>query len=316
MSQPSNLYSTYDAVNSNKEDVMDALQNVAPFDTPLLSKLQRTKSKNRKHEWLTDTLDSPSTANAHAEGADFSGEGITAPTREYNACQIFKKPFVVSETQEAVDKHGRKSDISLAKVKKAKAIKTDIESMFFDNNASVDSAEGTARELGGLPAWMETNVSRGSGGSNGGSGTSAATNGTQRAITESMLLSVGESIWNNSGDSDDLMLVAGSFNTRQIATFAGSATPTIDASKGNRVNMVEIYRTNLGTYKVVPCRHVATRDVFLLQPKYLALSVLRPLKFQEYKKDGDNRKVEGIIECTLEVRNEKAHGHIADLNTA
>ena len=51
------------------------------------------------------------------------------------------------------------------------------------NNAAVTGDATTARETGGLGAWFTSNVSRGGGsGASGSSGTTAAGEGTQRAI--------------------------------------------------------------------------------------------------------------------------------------
>lgn len=322
MTQPTNLYSSYDAAStvpggSIREDLGNRVWNVAPSETPLGSELKRTTAKNRKHEWLLDTLDAASSTNYHAEGSDFAASAITAPTRKNNVCQISKKDFTISETQEVVDKAGRDSEVAYQYALKAKALKTDIESQILANNAAVDTNEATARELGGLPAWIETNVSRGSGGSNGTSGTTAATDGTQRALTESLLLSVAQSLYTNSSTSERMMLLTGAFNKRVIATFSGSGTRTFDAMSKKVMNNVAIYETPFNQVLTVELdRYIRTREVMLLQPDYLALAFLRPISRQKFAKDGDNQKHGLVCEYTLEVRNEKALGIVADLNDA
>ena len=46
---------TYEAVG-NKDDVSEIITNIAPYDTPLYSRLRRTKATAVTHEWLEDTL--------------------------------------------------------------------------------------------------------------------------------------------------------------------------------------------------------------------------------------------------------------------
>ena len=322
MTQPTNLFSTYDAASSVpggsiREDLSSIIYNVAPTETPLFSSIEKVKAKNRKHEWLTDTIDTASSTNYHAEGADFSAGAITAATRLSNICQISKKEFVTSGTAEAVDSVADNTKVAYQYVLKGKALKTDIETQLFANNAAVDSGESTARELGGIPAWLTSNVSRGSGGSSGSVGTTPATDGTQRALTESLLLPVCQSMYENSGVSDNLTLYTGAFNKKVISTFSGSGSRTFDAMAKKIVNNVMVYETPFEQLmKVQLNRFMRSREIIAVAPEYLAVATLRPMQRVTYAKDGDNQKHGIVIEYTLEVRNEKALGIVADLSAS
>lgn len=46
---------TYAAVG-NKDDVSEIITNIAPDDTPLYSRIGRSKATQVIHEWLEDTL--------------------------------------------------------------------------------------------------------------------------------------------------------------------------------------------------------------------------------------------------------------------
>jgi hypothetical protein len=59
-----------------------------------------------------------------------------------------------------------------------------------------------------------------------------------------------------------------------------------------------------------------TRDALVLDPEYAAMAYLRPFQTNELAKTGDSEKTQILAELTLEVRNEAAHGIIADLNFA
>ena len=49
---------TYEAVG-NKLDMSEIITNIAPDDTPLFSRIGRTKATATTHEWLEDTLGEP-----------------------------------------------------------------------------------------------------------------------------------------------------------------------------------------------------------------------------------------------------------------
>jgi hypothetical protein len=65
---------------------------------------------------------------------------------------------------------------------------------------------------------------------------------------------------------------------------------------------------------VVPNRFMRTRDALVLDPEYAALAYLRPFQTNELAKAGDSDKTQVLVEVTLEVKNEAAHGIVADLD--
>jgi hypothetical protein len=54
-------------------------------------------------------------------------------------------------------------------------------------------------------------------------------------------------------------------------------------------------------------------QAFVLDPEYAAIAYLRPFQTNELARTGDSEKTQLLVEYTLEVKNEKAHGIIADL---
>ncbi len=55
-------------------------------------------------------------------------------------------------------------------------------------------------------------------------------------------------------------------------------------------------------------------DTLVFDPHYAALAYLRPFQTNELAKAGDSDKTQVLVECTLEVKNEAAHGIVADLD--
>ena len=56
------------------------------------------------------------------------------------------------------------------------------------------------------------------------------------------------------------------------------------------------------------------RDMLILDPEYAAMAYLRPFMTNELAKAGDSEKTQILAEVTLEVKNEAAHGIVADLD--
>ena len=53
---------------------------------------------------------------------------------------------------------------------------------------------------------------------------------------------------------------------------------------------------------------------FVLDPEYAAVAYLRPFQTIELAKNGDSDRTQLLVEYTLEVKNEAAHGIAADLS--
>lgn len=316
-------FTTYATVGI-REHLMDAIYNTSAEDTPLVSAIGRGKAKNIKVEWQTDALAS-SSDSAVLEGDEYSYSTPSATARVSNICQINRKTLVISGTDEAVDKAGRKSEIGYQLQKKAAELKLDIERACIGvNQASVAGNTTTIRRSGSLSSWLTTNVSRGSGGANGGfnSGTGltvAATDGTQRAFAESQLKSVMQAAFTSGGKPSIAMMSPG--QKINFSAFAGNAVNRVDNSpaKGSSAQMAimaaaDVYKSDFGNLTAVPNRECRTRDVFLLDPRYAEIAYLRPFERDKPAKTGDAEKRALLVEWTLVIKNEAAHGVIADLS--
>lgn len=319
MAQPTNIHSAYDASGStgvgkvNREDLADMIWNIAPTETPLTSAIPKVRADAVYHEWQTDSLASTSQTGT-IEGDDASLAALTATTRVGNRTQIFSKAFGVTGTQEAVKKAGIKSQMAYEQAKKMKEMKRDIEATITNNVAQLAGNDSTARLLGGLCTWLTSNVSRGATGSNGGTGTSTATDGTPRALTEALLRTVLLSCFNNGGNPT--LISCGGVQKQAVSGFSspGNATRWQETGEKRITAGVSVYESDFGVLKIVPNRFQRTRDLFCVDPEFMALAVLRPLDSWELAKTGDHQRKQILQELTLEVRNEAAHGIVADLS--
>jgi len=321
VAQTTNLYDSYDS-KGNREDLSDIIYNISPTETPLFQLAGRTRATNPMHEWQTDALASASTSNALIEGDEYALAEPTATTRVNNRTQILTKVYGTSESQRWIEKAGRADELAYIRAKAAKELKRDVEATLLNNQASVAGNATTARKLGGLPAWLASNTSFGSGGSDNGfsSGTGlvvARTNGTERSFTGTLLNAVFQDAWTNGGNPS-VMLIGGKQKTVFVG-FDGIATPRHEVSDKTIYDTAEVYIGPFGSLKVMLDRHIRQttsidRDVFLIDPDYLKIAIGDDFHTEELAKVGHSDREAMVVELTLEVCNEAAHGLVTDLN--
>jgi hypothetical protein len=315
MAQPTNTFSTYDSVG-NREDLSDIIYDVSPTETPFLSKMPKGKATSTKHEWQTRALTAASGSNAVIEGDDATTDASTANTRVFNYTQIADKVARVTGTQEAVNKAGRRSEMALQMNDRMKELKRDVETSLLQNVAYAAGDDSTARVCAGLQTYVKTNISKaGDATASAGNGSDAYTDGTARALTESLVEAALATGWSN-GATPSLGIL-NAFQKRKFATFVGSSTKNLDASTKKVINNVEVYIDPLGTeIRLVPCRQCPTDVVYFIDPEFLEFSTLRDFHTKELAKTGDSERKQIIVEFTMEVRNEKAHAAVYDLTAS
>ena len=302
-----------------REDLENVIYNVSPTETPILSSIAKVTATAVKHEWQTDTLASAVDTNAAIEGADAVSSAASAPTRLNNYCQIFTKSPQVSGTYESVSKAGT-NGMASELVKKGLEMKRDIETSICANKAYDAGAATVARVLAGIPAWLTTNTSAGSGGADpvtiGATARTDASAGNRRAFTEDLLAGVIQSCWDNGGQPDTIYV--GSFNKRVASGFSGNATKFKNAEDGKIMAAADIYVSDFGELKIVPNRFMRSRDALVVQSDMLAFATMpgRNMKVEDLAKTGDSLRKQIITEGTLVMRNESAHGIVADLTAA
>ena len=277
-------------------------------------------------EWQTDTL-AAAAANAQIEGDEYSYAAPSATTRLKTYTQISWKTGIVAETADAIDKAGREKELTLQRLKRGVELRRDMEYVILINQASVAGSDTVARQTAGFPAWLTSNDSRGTSGSDGGYNTStgvvdAATDGTQRAFTKAILDTIHESAFKNGGDPTTLMVspyvktVFASFmSDANVAEFRYAAKTD---GKNTIVATADVYLGHFGEIMVKTNRQMATdstsaRNALLIDPKMAAIGTLRPFVTEYPAKTGDANKFVIKSEWALIMKNQKAHGIAADL---
>lgn len=311
-------YQTYTAIGQ-REDLSDVIYNISPTDTPFMSSIGKTKATATYHEWQTDSLAAPALGGA-VEGADASSITASPTTRIGNRTQIFTKSVAVAGTLEAVDKAGRKSEKAYQLAKVSAELKRNIELTLLSNQVSAAGNSSTARTMGGLQAWLNTNYDGGTDGVAGASGTTARTDGTDRTFTETILKTVVAEVYTAGGTPKVLMVNPA--HKQLVSAFAGIAAQRYMAPSNEPTTIVgaaDVYMSDFGTISIVPNRFMNSTNAgdetaFLVDPDMAAVAYLRPFQTIELAKTGDSEKTQLLAELTLEIRNEAAHGIVADLS--
>lgn len=315
------IYNAYDAIGQ-REDLTDIIYDISPTTTPFMSSIGKTKATAVFHEWQTDSLAAATTNNAAVEGADASDATLSPTVRLGNYTQILQKTIKVSGTLDAVNKAGRKSEKAYQLAKASQELKRDLETILLANQGrSAGTTNSTARKMGSLLSWIKTNSSvQTNGGDPTTIGTSTRTDGNTRTFTEALLKEVVAEVFASGGVPKILMV--GATGKQKVSSFTGLSAYRYNVNAGGGgaqatiVGAADVYLSDFGSMSVVPNIFMRTRDALVLDPEYAALAYLRPFQTNELAKAGDSDKTQLLVEVTLEVKNEAAHGIIADLNMA
>ena len=306
-------FASYAAIG-NREDLSDVIYDISPTETPFLSSIPRTKASGTKHEWQKDALAAASSTNFVLEGDAATIDATTATTRVFNYCAISDKTARVTGTQEAVNSAGRRSEMAYQMEKRMKELKNDVEKIILENNAYVAGNTTTARECAGAQAWIVTNQSvAGDATPATGDGSDAHTDGTARAIQESFVETVLGNAWNSGGNPT--LAILGKAQKQAFASFSGNATRTHDGQTKKITNTIDIYIDPLGNeVRLVPDRFCPADVVYFFDTENVAFSTLRDFQSADIARTGDSQAKQLLVEYTLEMRNEAAHGIITDLS--
>jgi hypothetical protein len=318
MAVPANTAQTYQS-SVIAEDLSKIAELIAPTETPFLSAIRKGTTVSTHPEWVTVDLASASDTNAEIEGNDVTADAMTEGVRLSNYTQISDKVAQVSSTREVVDESGDLNRMSKQLALKTQELKRDIEKTLLSNKVASAGSASTARTSASFASFLQTNVSRGTSGvspvlsgTTSGYPTTAAVDGTQRALTETLLKTVLALAWTNGGDPS--LVFVGSANKQLISAFTGNATTFREMDSRKIVAAVDIYVGDFGEVQIVPSRLMRARDALVVTPDKVEIAYLQKMAQEPLAKTGHSEKRMVKCEWTLKVLNERAHGIVADLS--
>lgn len=297
MAKLANSFDTYTAVG-DRESLSDAIYRISPEETPFVSAIGKGKAEATFEEWQTDVLAAPAN-NKVVQGNESTPAALTPTVRLGNRTQISEKTYAITETQEAVNKAGRKSEVAYQDAKKMVEMKRDIEFAALQNTTAIAGDGTTAPQSRGALGFIYGNTSIGATGADPNPMTNTApTDGTQRAFTETLLNEAATKAW-DAGASDSLSLYVPSSQRPVFSSFDANSTK-FQRTESKELNAsIDVYVGDFGTYKVVNSRYQRQREVFGIDTSKWSILTLRPMKAQDLAKTGDNRKRLVNTEWTL-----------------
>ena len=334
---------TFDTTNtgsgvSNREDLTDVLTILAPEETPVLSSANKQSASATNVEWTVDSLSAPNTAGI-TEGADVTAftDKFAGRARLGNRIQKFRRDYMVSDLQEAVDSVGP-AKIAQAEAKAIRELKRDIEATLCgEQDKATEDGIGTANALRGLGKWIESVSNTGGAGTPSDVPSAFLTENESivdtdaTVFTESELNNIITSVFKVTGSTNDLMLIADTALRKDISDFARTAGVSgTDADSVRSVNYngesgsiklsVDLYQSDHGIVSIVnanpdcmPASSETAREGgsgYLVNPEYYGLHELIPMGSTRLPNLGGGER--GFVDCalTLGVYHPGAHGKI------
>jgi hypothetical protein len=312
---------TQGAAVGNREDLSNELAMLAPEKTPLLSLCAKGKASSTFCEWTADKLDTVDTAGI-AEGADVTSfdDKFASRARLGNYVQIFRKPWLVSNLQNAVTT-AAPANAAAAQAKSIMELKRNIEARLCSNSdRTVEDGAGTPYTTRGLGDWLD---SAGPSDVPADYRTPTASIHTSGAFTEAGLNNILGSIFSKTGDMANVTLLANVALRKVIANFsriddATTSSYTINEDAGSKkiTLAVNVFDSDFGIVNVVNANPdcmpgAATNEGYIVNPSYLAFNTLIPMGSQQLENQGGGQR--GYVEAVgaFLCKHPQAHGKIA-----
>ena len=330
-SKVGNAFTTYFATG-NREDLSNAIYNIDPFDTPLMSAIRRRNVKNRLFDWQTENLPivSPAApdplANAQVEGFQLISKPAQPTIRQNNVTQISERDATVSGSQEESDAAGKGSEMAHQMAMTSKVLKSDIEVALCSRQPRQDGSDNgttqTARVTEGFSHWLGRARSKPTTANPTGLPGGAVAPGTDTAglptcatgafpaptgvqLTEAMLGDAMQLAYTN-GASPTLWIVPPG-PKRTVSTFVGRSTTQVLVGKTEVVSTVDVLATDFGRVKCIPSRWLPPDVGLLVDPDYAAVAFFRSFRQYLMARIGDAESRMIVVEWGLEMRNPLAH---------
>lgn len=322
MAVPANTVIASSRTNA-REDLQNAIYDISPAETPVVTMAKVTSAYAKYHEWNEDELAAVAT-NAHIEGADSTADAAAATTRPGQRMQILKKTVSVSGSTEAVKRAGVTGEMAYQLKKRGRELKRDLEKAVTGNQGTTSGSTTTAATMAGLESYITTVEYAGAQGGATTPGYSSGSVGVPvdptatATLAESMVKALQRSLYDNGSGAD--CLVVGPFNKQQASqNLTGIATLQRDIGMNQKAAVLatfDVWQGDFGDVKVIPNRFSREQTALLLDADYLQLAYLRPMTTEDLAKTGDSTKKHIICEAGIVPTSTKAHGKIVGLATS
>jgi hypothetical protein len=315
------------------EDVMQQIWDISNIPLPFTDRCGADSIGNALTTWTQDRLADPDLTNAEIDGVDNVKNNAKGGKRVGNHCQISTKAVSVTTRARASDSIGRSDELSYQVSERQKELRRDREAICLNNQASVaDNGDTVAGKLGGLPSWIETNISTAgtAGGYDTGTGlTVAHIPGVAAALSETTLRDLIQNIYEQGGNGA-LVGMSTPACIRKISEYMFTSTARVatlqsdqgkSGEKATALGAVNYFVTDFGTLELTPNRlqqEVAadTAELHLLDFSLLRIATLSGYKTEPLAKTGLADQRQMSVDGTLKVLNEEGLGGYYDIDTS
>lgn len=320
------LWDSYTRTSSNKEDLVDWIANIDPYETPLTVLLGKTRAKSTFHQWQKENLRARNTRGI-PEGNDWALSAQSAPSRLSNICEIFGEDLGVTESQRQENPAGFGDAYTHILEKATKSTMVDIETALMASSTSATGTSGVPRVMKTLNDFITGNKYTGA------SYTVGTTTGVVGDATHAGVFSIQDvnrmlnDIWDDGGNTD--LLVMNGVYKRQFSAFTTSNTRNVLASEKKVYVAIDVYDSDFGLVPIQLNRWspIATNTasastnatdisgrVWFLQRSQIRLAWFRDLQHRLMGTRGDSVAGQVRGELTLEVGNQDACGVFTGVN--
>lgn len=297
------LLSTFDvgfwptATAPTHEDLVDIVTILDSFQTPMFSSAPKLRARDVVHSWTVDTLAATATAGV-AEGADFSGDTLTSPTRLVNYTQVYRRDVLVSDRERESNVAGIRDMYEHQVMKEFKNIARNCESRLWNSGtgvaASATGAEATTAPLmAGFRGFGITTSSSASGG-----------------VVTADIVTLSETLFNNGAEPDSIWFAPASkrqFVNATITSGSGNVR-NIAATDQRLVANVDVFETPFNQlYAVITDRFIPISTSSAIGAYYIGdrsmakIAFFRPPQHKPMGKAGDHTRGIVLMECTLQL---------------
>ena len=315
------------------EDLMDKIFDISTIPLPLTQMIGKGSCENEYEEWSTDKLAAPNLANKVVDGANQDTINNTATGKRLgNHCQISTKVVQVSSRADASDTVQARA-LAYQVMMRQKELRRDVEAISLTGQASVaDDGSAVPGQTAGIAAFMSSHNNMGATGAVPGfqTGTkliTAITQGTKRALTETIVRDMAQAIYQDGGDPSVLMSVPSVIRKFSEYCFTSSAriatlTSNVgqDESPATGKGSVNVFVTDFGvTLDLVPNRlqqdvGAGVANAFMLDPSTLSMDYLRGYQTEPLAKKGLSEIRMMSVDWQVHVFNADADGLIGDID--
>ena len=338
MAVPGGTFQTYQAIG-NAEDFENAIFDISPTETPVISMAKKLKAMNVSHQWQTDELAAHTAGNSVIQGDDAAGDTAIPTVNLKNYCQLMDKVPFVADTQEATEHYGRDSEMAYQMAKRSKELKRDLEAALCQNNAGTVGSAASAALMASLESWLaysgqQASTIKTAAGTSVGTGTLQTTPGFATAngvpitaptdstvagsVSETVLKNVIANSYALGGDAR-IILVPPRIKQKISTAFSGVATRFRDVKSGSQAQIIggaDLYVSDFGTHEILPSRFMRTTTILGLDPDYIGVAYLQPFGQTELARTGHAMKRMLKVQATLVLQNPFAHWKIGDVDAA